>query len=572
MLRILTIVIIGLGILMPLEAGAQPQSGTGLRPNLPIVPVVPPRDFGTSEEPLPQPHGPMSEFLQSATSSDAILEVIVGQARILTTKEPIAREGQTALLAVGDPTVIDVSTESPKMVRILGSRVGVTDLSITTDAGTYTFEVHVVYDLPLLKAYLQQVFPDALIELKQLREHIVLQGQARSVEQISQIELTLGAFLRSVQVESQITIRSGRPEVTPEGAPQNQPLPEGEPGFAGPSPIDVPEDRPRIRGTFVGPQIINLMRVPGVQQVMLKVQIAELNRTALRNIGADVFINVGDSNLGSQIAGGLGVLDLTPGGINEFFQGAGTTAYGVFDNGDVFIFMHALRANGIANILAEPNVVAMNGQEASFLAGGEFPYPAVQNGVSDQITVDFRRFGVQLNFVPTIMDDESIRLRVNPVVSNLDFANAVAVGGTIVPALAVREVDTTVELKQGQTFALAGLLQVDLAANTRRIPGLGDLPYLGPFFSNTTHSRIEKELLVMVTPYLVSPMEACQAPPMPGSEILDPKDCEFYFMSRLEGRTGEPHRSPTSWDDPCEMRYRMRLEHRQFCGPVGYSE
>jgi pilus assembly protein CpaC len=95
---------------------------------------------------------------------------------------------------------------------------------------------------------------------------------------------------------------------------------------------------------------------------------------------------------------------------------------------------------------------------------------------------------------------------------------------------------------------------------------------LGPFFSNTTHERTEKELLVMVTPYLISPMDCGQAPPMPGSEILDPNDCEFYFMNRIEGRTGIPYRPPTSWDDPCYLRYMMHLEHRQFCGPVGYSE
>jgi pilus assembly protein CpaC len=382
--------------------------------------------------------------------------------------------------------------------------------------------------------------------------------------------------VNSIQTPNQVTSQTrGRPEIAPEGAPIDEPLPEGDPGFAGPSPIDIPEDRPRTKGTFILPQIVNLMRVPGVQQVMLKVQIAELNRTALRNIGADIFVNVGDSNLGSVIGGGSFDLDLTPGGINEFLSGTGTTAFGVFDNGDVFIFLHALRANGVANILAEPNLVAMNGQEASFLAGGEFPYPVLQSGASDAVTIEFKQFGVQLNFVPTILDDESIRLRVAPEVSNLDFAIPVSTGirsGFVTPALSTRRVNTTVELKQGQTLALAGLLQVTLDANTRRLPGLGDVPYLGPFFSNTTHSRVEKELLVMVTPYLVSPMDACQAPPLPGSEITDPNDCEFYFLNRLEGRTGDEFRSTTSWDDPCEWRYKMNLEHRHFCGPVGYSE
>jgi pilus assembly protein CpaC len=566
-LRTLSIVVIGLGALLPLEVGGQALSGAGLQPTLPIVPVGPPRNLESDQVVLPKPsHGPVAELLDSATTSDAILEVIVGHGRVLTTKEPIAKEGTTALVATGDPTVIDFEVAGPRLLRILGRRVGVTDLSITTDAGqTYTFEVHVIYDLPLLTAYLKQVFPDALIELKQLREHIVLQGQARSVEQITQIQQTLGVYLGSVQVKSQVTGRSSsRPEMVPQGLPQDQPVPQEEPGFAGPAPIDVPEDQPRVRGTFIGPQIINLMRVPGVQQVMLKVQLAELNRTALRQVGADIFIRDGSTTLGTQIGGSfasLTGLDLSP----------TTTAFGIFDNGDFQIFLSALRANGVASILAEPNLMALNGQEARFHAGGEFPV-VVPQSLTDVPAVQFKDFGVIVNFVPTILDDETIRLRVSPEVSNIDTVIQIAGLAAGAPIFSTRNVQTTVELKQGQTLALAGLLQVELAANTRRIPGLGDLPYLGPLFSNTTHNRVEKELLVLVTPYLVSPMNACQAPPMPGSEVLDPNDCEFYFMNRIEGRTGTPHRSTTAWDDPCGWRYLMNLEHRQFCGPVGYSE
>jgi pilus assembly protein CpaC len=247
------------------------------------------------------------------------------------------------------------------------------------------------------------------------------------------------------------------------------------------------------------------------------------------------------------------------------------TAFGIFDACDFAFFFSALRNNGVASILAEPNLVAMNGHEARFQAGGEFPV-SVPTSLTEVPAVEFKDFGVIVNFVPTILDDETIRLRVSPEVSNIDQIIAIAGLGTSAPVLSTRNVQTTVELKQGQTLALAGLLQVELDANTNRVPGLGDVPYLGPFFSNTTHQRIEKELLVMVTPYLVSPMEACQGPPMPGSEILDPNDCEFYFLNRIEGRTGYPYRSPTSWDDPCGYRYLINLEEHEFCGPVGYSE
>jgi Flp pilus assembly secretin CpaC len=142
--------------------------------------VTPGRSLESDEQRFSQePRGPVAELLDAATANDAVLEVIVGQGRILTTKDPIAQEGGTVLLATGDPTVIEATAESPRMVRVLGRRVGMTDLSITTDTGqTYTYQVHVVYDLRLLSAYLQQLFPDALIELKQLRDHVILQGQA----------------------------------------------------------------------------------------------------------------------------------------------------------------------------------------------------------------------------------------------------------------------------------------------------------------------------------------------------------------------------------------------------------
>jgi pilus assembly protein CpaC len=574
-IRTIGIALIAMGAFLPLEAGAQTRSGTGLNPLLPIVPPAPGRELESDEDAFSnEKRGPLAELLESATNSDAILEVVVGQARILTLNEPIAKDGGIALVATGDPTVIDFEIAGPRLLRVLGRRVGVTDLSITTDAGkTYTFNIHVVYNLPLLTAYLQQVFPDASIDLKQLHEHIILQGQARSVEQIAQIEHTLKSYLFSAQVENQITGSqgSGSPGVPP-NAPVEQPLPPSdEPGFTGPAQIDIPENQPRIRYQFAEAQIINLMRVPGVQQVMLKVQMAELNRTALRRIGADILIKDGDTILGSTIAGsdffGVGLTDTT--------RGINSTVFGIFNNFDVTFILSALRQNGVVNILAEPNLMALNGQEASFLAGGEFPVPVAQDsGVAvGGITVEYKEFGVLLNFVPTILDDETIRLRVAPEVSNIDPSITVVVPGQ--PpffGLSTRRTNTTVELKQGQTLALAGLLQVTLDANTARIPGLGDLPYIGPLFSNTSHQRTEKELLVMVTPYLVSPMEACQVPAAPGSEIMDPKDNEFFFLNRIEGRTGEPYRSTTAWEDPVGTRHLMHLEHRHCYGPVGYSE
>jgi pilus assembly protein CpaC len=306
---------------------------------------------------------------------------------------------------------------------------------------------------------------------------------------------------------------------------------------------------------------------------MLKVQVAELNRTALRRIGADIFFSDGETTLGSQIAGTSANLEITE-TITRLglLFGPDTTSFGIFNSGELQIFLNALRSNSVASILAEPNLIALNGHEASFLAGGEFPVPVPQfsAGASSSITVEFKEFGVLLNFIPTILDDETIRLRVAPEVSDTDEANAVVIQGFFVPGLRVRRVNTTVELKQGQTLALAGLLQIELDANTNRIPGLGDLPYIGPFFSNTTHERVEKELLVMVTPFLVGPMDPQQVPALPGAEVLDPNDLEFYLLNRIEGRTGRPFRATTAWDDP--QVHLLHLEQQHVCGPVGYAE
>ena len=206
----------------------------------------------------------------------------------------------------------------------------------------------------------------------------------------------------------------------------------------------------------------------------------------------------------------------------------------------------------------------------------EFPVPVPQagGGISNNITIEWKDFGVLLNFVPFVMDDETIRLHVAPEVSSIDFSigTTLVVGGDRVPGVNTRRSETTVELKQGQTLAIAGLLQVDLDADTSRIPGLGDLPYIGPLFSSTSHERTEKELLVLVTPFLVSPMCEDQVPALPGSEIKDPNDLEFYFLNRIEGRTGRDYRLTTNYADQFHLRRLLHLEQKYVRGPVGFSD
>ncbi len=534
---------------------------------------------------------PVGSFIDSLKANDAAFEVLVGQGRLLTTRRPIAMQDGAAVVAVGDPTVIDFEIlPNPQMIRVTGKRIGVTDISITTAGGeTYAFEVHVTYDLELLRAQLRQLYPDARLKLAQMREHVVVEGQARSAEQVARILETINLYLQSVQVEKEV--RGQEAGLPPAGAPgygrgDGGGGGEGDGDGEGPPPAQArgePGGRPDTSATFQTPQIINLIRVPGVQQVLLQVRIAELNRTALREIGADILgVDPDTGNMiGTTIAGStvnaLGTLGL--GGLvhsTETLNGPNATAFGIFPSGDFEIILRALRRNQVLNILAEPNLMAMSGHTASFLAGGQFPVPVPQGGGTgfNNVTIQFKDFGVQLDFVPYVLDEEQIRLSVSPEVSSIDFSlgTVLVQGGTPVPGLNTRKATTTVELREGQSLAIAGLLQVTIDGSTNRIPGLGDLPYIGPLFSNTSHNRQEKELVVLVTPFLVEAMEADEVPPMPGDDMLDPNDCEFYFLNRIEGRTGQDIRATTTWDDPLCMLRHLKLERKCLQGPIGYSD
>jgi pilus assembly protein CpaC len=308
---------------------------------------------------------------------------------------------------------------------------------------------------------------------------------------------------------------------------------------------------------------------------MLKVQVAELNRTAAREFGSSFLFQDGrsafSSNIGAGLPSELGV-GADDEGIRQLLVGTPSNIFGVFNGGNFTYFINALRRNGVLRILAEPNLVAYHGQEASFLAGGEFPIPVPQGGAGvGAITIEFKQFGVSLSFVPYIIDGDTIRLAVAPEVSTIDFSLGTTILGTTVPGINTRRANAVVEMSQGQTLAMAGLLQLTFEGETQRIPIMGDLPYIGPFFSNNNHRRTEKELVVLVTPYLVSAVDGEHAAPLPGDELEDPNDMEFYFLGRIEGRTGKGFRATTHWDDPFGMVKLMKLHGRYVCGPHGHS-
>ncbi|MBS0265737.1 MAG: pilus assembly protein N-terminal domain-containing protein [Planctomycetes bacterium] len=556
----------------PEQPGAPPTSVplpepliSGFQPHLPVVPqkLSAPRERS----------GKNTSFVDSISRNDAMFEVVLGQGRMLLLKEDLAepeaggKSGQ-ALIAVGNPGVADFEILGTRQIRVVGKKIGTTDLVVTTaNQKTISFEVHVVYDLQLLQVRVQELFPDAHVRIAQLGQNLVVEGQARDAVQIRNI----------VQL-----VRQGVISELPQTTGSTSGGAAGNAGSPSSSPLDVTAAAGSGTGESQGPEVINLLRVPGPQQVMLKVQIAELNRTAMRQLGADFLFTPGGNIFGTRLTGvTTGTSTATNGGLlgsitTAATSGSPTTVFGIFHSSGVQGMISALRENSLLKILAEPNLVAMNGHEARFLAGGEFPVPVPQSGAGGgpaTITVQYKKFGVQLAFVPFILDGDTIRLTVDPEVSSVDFALGIELSGTRVPGLNTRNAHTVVEMREGQTLAMAGLMQVAISNETKRIPGLGDLPYIGPFFSNNTGQRLEKELVVLVTPFLVEAMNPEEVPPRPGDEVLEPNDLEFYLLGRLQGRTGDVTvRSTTNSDDPLGFVQRMKLECRNIQGPSGYTE
>jgi len=263
--------------------------------------------------------------------------------------------------------------------------------------------------------------------------------------------------------------------------------------------------------------MLNVMVPPEESQILLKVKFADVDRSATSQLGLNI-LSTGATNT----IGGISTQQFTPPVITPGTGGSPTTL--LLTNAlNLFMFrpdlnlgatIEALEAKNLLQILAEPNVLAINGKEASFLSGGEFPVPVVQGGANiGAVTIQFREFGVRINFLPTITPRGTIRLRVAPEVSSLDYSNGIVLNGFTVPAIATRRVQTEVELESGQSFGIAGLLDNRFNETVDKIPGLGDIPLLGKLFQSRTRSKTNSELMVMVTPELVRPIPAGQTPP-----------------------------------------------------------
>jgi len=269
-----------------------------------------------------------------------------------------------------------------------------------------------------------------------------------------------------------------------------------------------------------GVEVVDHISVPERAQILLRVRLAEVNRSAVQNVGSR-FIWMDPTNLRGNVEGSMG-----PSGFSGDFLGEGPDVtfsdavnfYFFHQPSNVAAFLRALREEGAFQSLAEPNLLAFPGEEASFLAGGEFPFPVVQ-GQTGAVSVDFREFGVRLNFTPEITNSGAIRLRVAPEVSQLDFGAGLTLQGFTIPVLLSRRVETVIELQEGQTFAIAGLMDSQSARTNSKIPFLGEIPIIGALFQSREVRDAQTELLVMVTPQLVYPQD--QAPALPTGELED---------------------------------------------------
>lgn len=531
-------------------------SGVGRLQRLPGVPGP----LGSTPIPSPKDIEEQNQFIDRVIDPRFTLDLIVGRARLIQLKQ-IPTQTQIA-----DESVVEMRLIGQQELTIIGRRVGTTILNLwftdpkdKTKEKVLSYLVRVLPDPELkdrleamykaLEKEINQTFPNSRIQLKLVGDKLVVSGQAHDIFEATQI-------LRILRANAPGGGQSAAtPPVTNVGVIINPNDPLAATGTPG-------QESYQQAG---GPSVINLMRIPGEQQVSLKVKVAEVNRAAVRSIGLNwsIINNAGVTVL-SQSTGGILSGGLANVNIN-------------LDNGQIPVALNALRTLSYARSLAEPNLTALNGETATFLAGGQFPVPVVGGFGSSQFGgqgglqgVQYVPFGVQLNFTPYITDRDRIRLNLNATISTRDLATGTQINGANVAGLNSRNFSTTVELRDGQTIAVAGLLQTNLGAEAKRIPFFGDIPYLGRIASHHNVNGSEQELVVLVTPELVSPLEPQELMPLPGSDIFEPGDWEFYLAGRLESRRSYDYRAQVRTDIHKILDYR-RCETKYILGPTGYS-
>ncbi|MCW5731500.1 MAG: type II and III secretion system protein family protein, partial [Alphaproteobacteria bacterium] len=463
----------------------QTEAAPPLPPAIPVErrPVNLPRMETASLDPRPPartPQGALAGDIGGGTLIPAASEAIaleVGKGTVIRLRQP----AETVFVAESE--VADVQVKSPGILYVYGKKAGETVLYVVDrqDRVIVSSRISVSHNLTGLQRAIARLMPDAQVDVSSIDGAIVLSGFVAAAQQA--------------------------------------------------------EDVRRLAQRFAPEQggVINQIQVVAPNQVNLRVRIAEVSRTTLKELGfnTDALLTFGSFALGIAtgnpvIAAGA-LLARNPSRVG---QGTTNSIIGTFSgkNFDLATVIDALANEGIITMLAEPNLTALNGETASFLAGGEFPVPVAQE--NNTLTIEFKRFGVSLAFTPTLLARDRINLRVRPEVSELTSVGAIQVNGLSIPALSTRQAETTVELGSGQSFAIAGLLQNNTRQDADKTPVLADLPVLGPLFKSDRFRRNETELVIIVTPYVVRPVSA-QRLAAPTDGLVAPNDVERIFKGQF---------------------------------------
>ena len=407
----------------------------------------------------------------------APLQVPMNRAVVVEADQPFAE------LSIANPGIADISTLSDRTIYVLGKAPGRTTLVLLGPDGRLitSVEVQVTPDIGEFKERLRQILPGEAIEVRTANDGIVLSGVVSTIEKLDRA-------------------------------------------------LD-------LANRYAPERVSNLMVVGGNHQVMLKVRFAEMQRSVRKTLssslaisgtilGGDVATNLGSGSFGNQAAieGVLGGGDAIGG------DSVGSALFG-FGTGSLqlAVLLEALESKNMVRTLSEPNLVALSGQEASFLAGGEYPVPVVDE--DGGITVEFKPFGVELTFVPRVIDAHRINLELNAAVSGIDPEITIQNGGFAVNAFSRRATSTTVEMGDGESFAIAGLLEDDFNDVASQVPWLGDIPVLGSLFRSAAYQRDQSELVIIITPHLVTPTRG-EALALPTDRIKPPTESELFLLGR----------------------------------------
>ena len=556
----------------PTDTAADAKKGGEGKSPAPVEPPATPHPLMTPPMlPLtPTPHitANAAKYIKQMAGPENVLEVIVGRIQNFEFLKTPSR------IQVGDETIANTALLSPKEITLQGMKVGTTVLNIwfkdeeTGKSEMVGFLVRVLPDpdarIRLERAYknleneVNRAFPNSRVYLTLVGDKLTVYGQARDIAEANMIMRMVQSNVLRETVDSPDL---GRPGTDPSN--ESRVLPA--------------QHR----------QVINMLRVIGEQQVLLQVQVVEVNRAAARSIGLNfgAFRNAGSffvggttGNLGLQAQGGFNAFSVGPN------QNIGLTGLGgvanlpvALDFGQIQLAIAALRNLSYARYLAEPNLVAINGQTANFQAGSLLPVPVITGGgnlfAGNLQGVNFVPLGVQLAFTPFITDRDRVRLTINAEISDRDN-NIVPtiIDGAAIPSLVTRNFNTTVELREGQTLAVAGLIESKLDNDSNRLPFLWNIPVLNRLAGYDRLGHREKELVILVTPRLVRPLECEDVPKLPGVDLLEPTDFEFYVLGRMESHTGSDFRSPVRTDRSRQYQQFRFLEHTMLIGPSGPSQ